>query len=266
MEEKFIEYMKNKGLSDNSYNSYASDIKFFKKYYYDSYGENLNELIRGDIKQYIDYLKRNFSPTTINRKIAALKQYNLFLIEEGIQDNLVIIDKDYIKVQKTPIKKKIPSMQEINKLKHFTCKDKKNAKRDYCFVTILIYGGVRASEIVSIRLIDIKLENRIINIIGKGNKFRQIIINNLMYDALVEYIEERRINNINSPYLFVGQKTNSTGGKHMSRNFANRLLKKYNELCKISVLYPHLLRSFFCVNALNNAGYSIEQVASQARP
>ena len=29
-------------------------------------------------------------------------------------------------------------------------------------------------------------------------------------------------------------------------------------------LYPHLLRDFFCSNALHNAGYTIEQVANQA--
>ena len=85
-----------------------------------------------------------------------------------------------------------------------------------------------------------------------------------MYEAIVDYLKEREENNINSPYLFVGQKTNNTGGKPLSRNFANRLLAKYNELCKIAKLYPHLIRSLFCVNALN-AGYTIDQVANQVR-
>lgn len=264
MEERFIEFMKNKGLAKNTYENYASDIRFFKQYYFDSYGEELHELIRGDVRQYFDFLKRSSSPTTINRKVSALKQYNLFLIDKKIQERIVILDADYIKVQKAPVKKQLPTIQEINKLKHFTCKDEKNAKRDYCFVVILIYGGVRASEIVTIRLIDIRLEDRIINIIGKGNKFRQIIINNIMYDAIVDYLKERKKNNISSPYLFVGQKTNNTNNKPLDRNFANRLLAKYNKHCKIAKLYPHLLRSFFCVNALS-AGYTIDQVANQAR-
>ena len=83
MEERFIEFMKNNGLSKNTYESYASDIKFFKQYYFDSYGEELHELIRGDVRQYFDFLKRSSCPTTINRKISALKQYNLFLIDES---------------------------------------------------------------------------------------------------------------------------------------------------------------------------------------
>lgn len=48
------------------------------------------------------------------------------------------------------------------------------------------------------------------------------------------------------------------------RNFCNRLLNKYKDLCKIDKLHPHLLRAYFCTNALHNAGYTIDQVANQA--
>lgn len=263
MEEKFIEFMKDRGKLENTYSSYCSDIKMFKKYYQDSYGEELKTLIHADILMYVNFLRQNnIAPTTINRKIAALKEYNLFLIAEGIQDGIAILDKDYIKIQKTMIQKTIPSMQEINKLKHFTSRDDKNSRRDYCFITIFVYGGLRESEVVTIRMLDIKLEDKFINIIGKGNKFRQVIINNYMYDAIVEYLEERSTIKTDNPYLFLGQKNKNTK-EPLNRNFCNRLLDKYKELCKIAKLHPHLLRAFFCTNALHNAGYSIEQVANQ---
>lgn len=264
MEEKFVEFMKNKGLSENTYKSYASDIRLFKKYYNDSYGEDLTNLVHADVSMYSSHLKQNnFKATTINRKMAALKEYNLFLIAEGIQDNIVILDKDYIKIQKTMIQKKIPSIQEINKLKHFTSRDEKNSKRDYCFISIFVYSGLRESEIVAIRIVDIKLEDKFIDIIGKGNKFRQVIINNYMYDAITEYLEERSCIDTENPYLFLGQKNKNTK-KPLNRNYCNRLLDKYKDLCKIAKLHPHLLRAFFCSNALHNAGYTIEQVANQA--
>ena len=40
MEEKFIEFMKDNRLSENTYTSYVIDVKLFKKYYKDSYGED----------------------------------------------------------------------------------------------------------------------------------------------------------------------------------------------------------------------------------
>lgn len=265
MEKDFIEFMKNRGKLENTYGSYYSDIKMFKKYYYDSYNEELKNLIHADILMYINFLRQNnISPITINRKIAALKEYNLFLIAKGIQDNIVILDKDYIKIQKTMVQKTIPSIQEINKLKHFASRDDKNAKRDYCLITIFVYGGLRESELVTIRIVDIKLEDKFINIIGKSNKFRQVIINNYMYDALTEYLEERLTIKTDNPYLFLGQKNKNTK-QPLNRNFCNRLLDKYKDLCKIANLHPHTLRAFFCSNALHNAGYTIEQVANQVR-
>ena len=264
MKEKFLQYMKNNALSENTYKSYANDIKLFEQYYKDSYGENLTNLTHADISMYLNYLlKHSISPITINRKLSAIKMYNLFLVESNIQNDIVINDKDYIKIQKTIINKEIPSTQEINKLKHFSSRDLKNSKRDYCFMCIVIYGGLRESEIVSIKLNDINLDNRILNIIGKGNKFRQVIINNEMHNALKEYLEERENIKTENPYLFLGQKNINTK-RPLNRNFCNRLLNKYKELCKIEKLHPHMLRSYFCSNALHNAGYSIDQVANQA--
>ena len=264
MHEKFIEFMKENSLSENTYLSYASDIKLFEKYYEESYGEKLNELIHADVKMYCNYLiKNNIASSTINRKIAAIKEYNLFLIYEGLQKDVVITDKDYIKMQKSMISKTIPTEQEINRLKHFSCRDEKNAKRDYCLITIFIYGGLRESEIIKLRLIDIKLNEKFMNIIGKGNKFRQVVINSSMYDAISEYLDERQAIDTQNPYLFVGQK-NKDNKEPLNRNFCNRILNKYKDLCKIEKLHPHMLRSFFCSNALHNAGYSIDQVANQA--
>ena len=265
MEEKFISFMINNRLSENTYKSYASDIKIFKKYYFDSYGEELSTLVHADIQMYCSYMiKIGRSVHTINRFIAAIKQYNLFLIDQKLQDNIVILDKDYIKVQKSMIEKKIPTEQEITKHKHSACRDEKNAKRDFCFIVLFIYGGLRESEIVNLKITDVKLEDRFLNIIGKGNKFRQVVINDIMYDALLDYLEERLAMDTDNPHLFVGQKT-MKNKEPLRRNFCNRLLNKYKELCNIKILFPHLLRSFFCTNALHNAGYSIDQVANQAR-
>ena len=110
MKEKFLQYMKNNALSENTYKSYANDIKLFEQYYKDSYGENLTNLTHADISMYLNYLlKHSISPITINRKLSAIKMYNLFLVESNIQNDIVINDKDYIKIQKTIINKEIPS-------------------------------------------------------------------------------------------------------------------------------------------------------------
>lgn len=264
MEKEFIKFMIENRLSENTYKSYANDLKIFKEYYSNSYGEKLTTLNHADISMYINYLRKcDISAKSINRKIAALKQYNLFLLEQNLQTDVVILDKDYIKIQTSMVRKQIPSLSQIDKLKHTASRDEKNAKRDYCLMCIFVYGGLRESELVNIKIKDINLEHKFINIIGKGNKFRQVMINNYMYDAIVDYLEEREKIDTENPYLFLGQKNKFTK-EPLNRNFCNRILNKYGELCKIAKLHPHILRAYFCSNALHNAGYTVDQVANQA--
>ena len=90
---------------------------------------------------------------------------------------------------------------------------------------------------VTIRLTDIKLGERFINVIGKGNKFRQVIINDIMHDAIKRYMEIRNKINTDNPYLFIGQK-NVKNKEPLNRNFANRLLDDYKDLCKSARLHP----------------------------
>lgn len=265
MIEKFKEELEKEGLSENTCYSYVRDIKLFIEYYEEKYGEKLVTLEHPDITMYINDMKKaGNSPTTINRKLTSLKKYNNYLVDNNIQDAIAVRDKDYIKIQESILSEDLPDIKEISKIKHDIYKNNKNNKRDYCVFILLLYGGFRESEIVSLRVKDIHMQEHIINVIGKGNKFRQVMINNEMYDALEEYLEERNKLEIDNPYLFVGQKSKSNNGQKLNRNFCNRLLEKYKGHCKSTNLHPHLIRAYYCSNALHNAGYTMDQVANQA--
>ena len=265
MENKFILYLRDIGLSKNSIDSYIRDLKVFEKYYFNSYGENLEDLTRADITMYIQYLRNhNTKASTINRKLTSLKHYNEFLIEENVQEKLVITHNDIIKVQKPMINKMLISEQTINKIKHIANRDPKNPDKEFCIIIILTNCGVRADELVNIKLSDILFNEGLINIYGKGNKFRQVVLNNVTKKAIKDYLRnERDLIKTNNPSLFIGQKNKHTKEPY-NINYANRLLNKYKKILNLDVLYPHLLRSYFCTTAIHKAGYSIDQVAHQA--
>lgn len=258
----FKNYLQDNKLSDNTINSYISDLKKFMKYYEDSYGETLTKLNKADIKIYISYLKNHLDceATTINRYLSALKNYNEYLVSKQIQYDIVITKKDYIKIQSNFIKEDVPEENKINKLRHMAIEN----DRDFCVLCLVIYGGFRASEIVNIKINHIKLENRYIEVIGKGNKYRTVSINDIMYTALDDYLKVRVENKINNEYLFIGKKSAFYGNKPLNRNFVNRILNKYNCNVNIENLHPHLLRHYFCTNAYYKAGYTLAQIASQA--
>lgn len=264
MLEGFKEFMENElRLSKNSINSYYSDVKLYEKYYKESYAEEFKELVYADVKMYKQYLLNSSTdPKTVNRKLTSLRTYNNFLIQKKMQIEMVIKNRDFIKIQKTKLNNTMISVQDVNKIKHYAAKDLKASKRDFCFVSILCYGGLRASEITNIKIGDIRLNERELYIVGKGEKFRTVVINNIMYFAIKDYLEERQQINTKNPYLFISQKSINTK-KPVNRNFCNRILDKYKDLCKLEELHPHLLRHFYGTNALHNAGYTIEQVANQ---
>ena len=68
MQNKFIEFMKKDGLSENTYMNYANDVKLFEKYYNDSYGEEINQIIHADISTYINHLFKHNIGTKNNDK------------------------------------------------------------------------------------------------------------------------------------------------------------------------------------------------------
>ena len=263
MLKEFENYLKKQKLSANSISSYIFDLKQYIKYYDDTYGEKLVQLIDTDIQMYVSYLKNrlNRKPTSINRSLTSLKAYNAFLIENNIQANTVISKRDYIKIQTNYSKTDIPEEKIVMQILHAASLN----KRDYCVLVLASYGGFRESELVSFEITHIHLKERFIEVFGKGNKYRTVVINDLMYKALERYLEERQQLKTTSPYLFVGKKTNSVGGKPLCRNFVNRIVTKYcNELEIDKEMHPHLLRAFFCTNAYYKAGYTLVQIASQA--
>lgn len=261
MLEDFKKYMIKNKLSENTYKSYLLDVKLYINYYKDSYGEDFEKLNSIDIQTYKSYLKNieNQKPVTINRKLNALKKFNEYLVDKGIQNDIVIDKRDYIKIAPNFVKKDAPDEKEINKLIHKAA----DSKRDTCIIILASNGGLRAEEIVNIKLIHVHLEQRFIAIIGKGEKYREVTINDKMYKALQEYLEERLQTNLDNPYLFVGKKSSFYKDKPMSRSIVNRILNKYNVEVKIEDLHPHLLRHYFGSTAYYKAGYSLIQIASQ---
>lgn len=261
MIEEFEDYLKSLRLSENTYKSYISDIKQFMKYYKDSYGENLSRLVSADIQTYKSYLKNriNRKPTTINRILTSIKTYNDFLVKKGFQEDVVISKRDYIKIQAKYDREDVPDEREINLLKHAAA----SSKRDYCVIVLATYGGLREHEIVGLKIAHIHLKEKYIEVYGKGDKYRTVIINDIMQKALEDYLEERNSLNIYNSYLFIGKKSKFCGNKPLNRNFVNRIIDYYCRENNLEHIHPHSLRAYFCTNAYK-VGYTLLQVASQA--
>ena len=254
--DKFKDYLQKDGKSENTIKSYIININEYIKWFGDSYGLEVTKLYRENVLEYKSYLLnikkykgKNLNARTINAKLSSLGAMNRFLIEEDVQQDLVINNKDTIKVQQeyanpcTIEKKDV----EVFRQKILEAGD----KRLYALSTLMSYSGLRISEALNIKLFDVNFQAKeIIVRKGKGSKQRIVYINTKIAEALRAYIKVRRND---GEFLFVSRES-----ENLSRSVVNREFKKYSK-----VITPHLLRHYYCSHALD-MGYSIADVAYQA--
>ena len=255
-------------LSSNTISSYWLDLKSFFDYIANSYNiTKLSEIKSAHINTYIKSLdkyidKKSYTvvkkSSSINRSISSIKSFYKYLINnEIIKENPA---KSILSVKQS---KKIPdilSVEEINKILDSFDLTKKNNVRDKAVISLLYSSGLRVSELTSLQLTNLFLEEDIIRIFGKGNKERIVPIGSIAKNDLLNYIENIR------PYYT--RKTNSKGilflsnrGKELSRKTVWNIIKISSIRAEINKkVSPHTFRHSFASHLLEGgAGLRIVQ-------
>ncbi len=248
--DKYIDYLLyEKAYSKHTILNYKDDILEYLDFLKLEELEYEN-IVYEDLRYYLVYLKdkKKNSNSSIDRKISALRGFYKYLV------NLKILEVNPFDIVSGPKKeKKLPRYFEYNELEElFNSVDVSSVigRRDRLILELLYATGVRVSEMVEIKVSDIDISNRNINIIGKGNKERIVKFGEYCLDAINDYLDngynKLNINNIN--YLFL----NSRGSKLTDRGvryILDNLIKKTSLNKKIS---PHMLRHSFATHLLNN--------------
>lgn len=237
------------GKSNNTVTSFSSDISEFLGWFANTYGKPFDgKILEQDGREFRNYLLniRKQKPTSINRKMAALRSFNHFLIQKGLSSDVPICgvlvadntDKDIRTVEKS----------DLNRLKRAVYAN--GNKRDIAIIELLINTGVRVSELVSLILQDIYLTERngsqnysyitIRN--GKGGKYREIPLNLQAKKALEDYLSIRQSNH---ERVFLGQRG------PLRRESIDKIIKKYCNLAGIDDISCHILRHTFCTRLMN---------------
>lgn len=252
---QYTQHLIQQNKSTNTIKSYTKDITSFFAYFNQTH--NIPQtLTRSQIIQYKQHLlttKNNAK--SINRTLSSLKSYNEFLVFTHQQNEVVVLSIDYIKIQKQLVS---PTNTSTKDAIRFMEKVKKNEPiRNYYIVKLILNTGLRISEILNLELTDIFLNKNKLRVIGKGNKQREIPINDEAKDIIKQAIEDRKnynyaLNVLNSPYLFLSNKTDK-----LESCTIERIFNKYS-----NTITPHKLRHVFATNFLENGGdiRSLQQI------
>ena len=251
------------GKSPKTIEWYGENLDFFHRYLIGhSLSTRVDDLTVDIIRGYIRYLQRKpkfqghpfvaengqfLSPKTIQCHVRTLKAFFSWLHREGYtKENRL----EKLKLPKAPKRIIEPlSNDEINNLLAATNSLSRVALRDYAIVMTLLDTGLRASELMNLKMEDVHVEQGYVKVMGKGGKERLVPIGSRAQRALLRYIYHSRpdVNGIANVFL-------TLAGDPMSTNALRLMLSRLGRKSGVTRLHAHLCRHTFAVNYLLNGG------------
>ena len=233
-----------KGLSQNTVQSYKNDISSFAAWVEKYPDIPLAKITKSNINQYIAHLfKSGLKSSSVNRKISTIKSFFIFLLKKKHILLSPVEDIDMVRQEKyLPVSM---SETEVELLLKSPSLDSFIGRRDRAMIEMLYATGMRISELINLKITDVDCNRLVAKVMGKGSKERLIPYGEIAADHLNMYLQDRK--DINSNEIFL-----SNRGKKITRGaFWNRIklyLRKENLKESIS---PHTLRHAFATHLLN---------------
>ena len=259
--ERFIQYIKfEKRYSPHTVSAYRSDLDQFMRFLNNTEGANdasgsiithPNQISYQDIRNWmVELMGQKIIARSVNRKMATLRKYFKFLLQEG-----VITDNPTSKIRSQKIPKNLPVVVEDARLTQMLDDNEIFTndfigQRDKLVVEMLFGTGMRLAELLGLKDQDINNYEGTLKVLGKRNKERIIPVNTELRNLLGKYLELKKKQNFNnnSLTLIVTNK-----GADAYPKLIYLIVHKY--LSNISTQdkkSPHVLRHTFATSLLNN--------------
>lgn len=256
----FLDYLQlERNYSPLTVDSYARDIEKFYRFL-------LKEDCKADDVDLI--LIRNFlteellsgvSKRSCKRRLCSLKHYYSYLVKSGQIDS-----NPFLYISSPKVQTKYPTALYDNQIEELLSSNRARTDelmiRDQAILEVLYYSGIRASELINIKLSDVNFRLRIIHVLGKGNKERVVPFTSECQKTIEDYLKNLRPklaekNEQISIYLFLnnhGQKLTTRGLEFILKNIEQKTGLSLN-------LHPHLLRHTFATHLLE-AGANLREI------
>jgi integrase/recombinase XerC len=258
--ETFIDYLRDqKGYSRHTLRNYNIDLRQFSEFLVTKKalreGKNANLDVEAidalSIREYLGSLYGRLRRSTIARKLSAVRSFFVFLERKGLIKKNPAVD-----IATPKLEKYLPSylpVDEVFRLLERPEQTKPLGLRDLAILEVLYSCGIRASELEALNLSSIDFDERLVKVIGKGDKERIVPIGRQALQAVRNYLEKTQYlrkkaetHSQDAP-LFI----NFRGGRLSARSIG-RIIKRYAiESGLTSEISPHSMRHTFATHLLD---------------
>lgn len=234
----FLNYLQTiKGKSKNTVNGYFYDMRVFFRFLkinrnlvdknteFDAIGicdidiAILETVTLSDLYEFMAYVSnaRDNSSFARARKVACLKSFFNYLSNKA---KLISINPAS-ELESPKLQKRLPRYLNIEESKQLLSSvDGYYSERDFAIITIFLNCGLRLSELVGINLNNIK--NQTLTVCGKGNKERNIPLNEACQQAIESYMKVRPRTTKDKLALFISKRK-----QRISKESVQKIVKKY---------------------------------------
>lgn len=249
--DQFLHYLRyQRKYSTHTIESYRNDLTQFMEFMEGSARANhvsVGSVETNDIKDLLGHLLMlGLEKRSIARKLSAIKSLFRYFLRKGlIQENPAAI------ITSPKLDKRLPviiDMSQADKLMALPPADTFEGIRDRAILELLYGGGLRLSELLTLRIDNLDFSNNTIRVTGKRNKERILPMGSKAKISLKKYLEaSSRSGKSVNPIVFVNQ-----NGKALYPLAVQKMVKKYmSKLSEQEHLSPHVLRHAFATHLLD---------------
>jgi site-specific recombinase XerD len=253
--EQFETYLSNSALAPATVVNYLADLRAFLRWSEESRGAADSPfcLATQDIQAYCSYLQetKGHAPTTVNRRIQALRKFYDLFVEQGRTDRNPAGDVPLLNEGVSERSRSLTAADVARLLKAVRQDNSRWQDRDRAIIQVLIEAGLKLGELTEVRLADIHLEMSQPHLDVRGTldePERAVPMSAELCDALQSYLAKRRtVPGVD--HLFVNR-----DGKPLSTRSVQRLLHHYSRAAELDGLTTQALRYVYARNLYESCG------------
>jgi integrase/recombinase XerD len=239
------------GLSRNTLENYRRDVAAFSNWLKSSSGKELLDAGSAELQGYLaDRITKDHAKArTTGRTLCSLRRFFRFAVYRG-----KVAADPTLKIASPKLPRSLPKSiteAEVESLLNAPDLDEVLGVRDRAMLETLYASGLRASELVSLKLSQVALDMGVVRVLGKGNKERLVPLGEEAASCLERYLARARpalLGGRASAALFVTYRA-----APMTRQAFWHIIKRYARSAGIAQpISPHTLRHAFATHLINH--------------
>ena len=245
---QYVRYLKlERNYSPNTLEAYQHDLLHLQNYCLTE-GKALLDISLDDLQHFAATLHEvGIGPSSQARILSGIRSFYRFLLLDGF------IENDPTELLESPhLGEHLPevlSTAEIDQIEASIDLSKWEGHRNRAIIEVLFSCGLRVSELVTLKLSDLFLDEGYVRIFGKGSKERLVPISNRAIHELNLWFDDRnhmKIKPGEEDFVFLNRR-----GAHLTRVMIFIMLRQQAEIAGIKkVISPHTLRHSFATALL----------------